>query len=91
MTALHTINEKGPSVTSTGPLDHTTNGFHYPTSECPRKALVKQKAQFPFSGHAAHDGGSQDFIVVQRDWGHSRHCPDYFALTLIGRQVGVLA
>lgn len=90
MSADHTTNEKGPVLATPGPLDHTTITANYPASARPGKALETIKAQFAAIGHAVHDGGNQDFIVVHCAWGHSRHCPDYWALVQFGRQLGVL-
>ena len=91
MTAAHTTNEKDPRVTSTGPFEnHTTNDLDYPTGHRPGKASAALKAQFARAGHLVHDGGNDDYIVVQNNWGHSRHCSDYAALIGFGRQLGVL-
>ena len=91
MTAAHTTNEKDPSVTSTGPFEnHTTNEIDFKTFEGASKALVTIKAKFDLHGHGVHDGGNKDFIVVQKNWGHSRYCQDYVALIGFGRQLGVL-
>jgi hypothetical protein len=91
MTTAHTTNEKDPRVTSTGPFeDHTINDLDFPTGGRPSKALTTVKAQFALRGHAVHDGSNHDFIVVQKDWGHSRYCQDYAALIGFGRQLGVL-
>lgn len=91
MSADHTTNEKAPVLATPGPLDHTTNTANYPASARPGKALEAIKVKFASRGHAVYDGDNQDFIVVHRAWGHSRHCPDYFALIKFGRQLGVLA
>ena len=91
MTAAHTTNEKDPRVTSTGPFEnHTTNALNFPIFEDASKALVTIKAKFDLHGHGVHDGDNNDFIVVQKNWGHSRHCRDYAALIGFGRQLGVL-
>lgn len=87
----HRQQKKGPVLATPGPLDHTVNEFDYPMPAGPRKALETIKVQFALCGHAVHDGGNHDFIVVHRDWGQSRHCPDYSALIRFGRQLGVLA
>jgi len=91
MTAAHTTNEKDPSVASTGPLkNHTTNETDFPIFGGDSKALVTVKAKFDLHGHGVHDGGNKDFIVVQKNWEHSRYCRDYAALIGVGRQLGVL-
>jgi hypothetical protein len=91
MTIAHTTNEKDPRVTSTGPFEnHTTNDIDFPTLNSPSKALVTIKAKFALRGHSVHDGSDRDFIVVQKDWGHSRYCRDYAALIGFGRLLGVL-
>lgn len=92
MTTAHTTNEKDPRVTSTGPFEnHTTNRSNFPTGDSSCKALSAIKAKFALGGHAVHDGGNLDFIVVQMNWGHSRYCQDYAALIGFGRQLGVLS
>jgi hypothetical protein len=68
----------------------TTNDLDFPTGDRPSKVLATIKAQFALRGHSVHDGGNHDFIVVQTNWGHSRHCQDYAALIVFGRQLGVL-
>ena len=91
MTTAHTTNEKDPRVTSTGPFEiHTTNKSDFPTFEGASKALATIKAKFDLHGHGVHDGDNNDFIVVQKNWGHLRHCRDYAALIGFGRQLGVL-
>ncbi len=91
MTTAHTINEKDPRVTSTGPFEnHTINDLDFPTRDRPSKALATIKAKFALRGHSVHDGSNKDFVVVQKGWGHSRHCRDYAALISFGRQLGVL-
>jgi len=69
---------------------HTTNGLDYPTGQRPGKASAMLKAQFARAGHLVHEGGNEDYIVVQADWGTSRHCQDYAALIGFGRLLGVL-
>ena len=91
MTTAHTSNEKDPRVTSTGPFEnHTTNNSDFAISDRPSKALATIKDKFDQHGHGVHDGDNNDFIVVQKNWGHSRHCRDYAALIGFGRQLGVL-
>ena len=91
MTTAHTTNEKDPRVTSTGPFEnHTTNELDFKTFADASKALTTIKAKFDLHGHGVHDGDNNDFIVVQKNWGHSRHCRDYAALIGFGRQLGVL-
>lgn len=91
MTTAHTTNEKDPRVTSTGPFEnHITNESDFPIFDGASKALATIKAKFALRGHSVHDGSSHDFIVVQKDWGHSRYCRDYAALIGFGRQLGVL-
>ena len=91
MTAAHTTNEKDPCVASTGPFENcTTNAPDFPIFEDASKALATIKAKFDLHGHGIHDGGNNDFTVVQKNWGHSRYCCDYAALIGFGRQLGVL-
>ena len=90
MTNAHTTNEKDPRVTSTGPFEnHTTNDLDYPTGHRKGTAFAALKAKFERAGHLVHDGGNEDYIVVKSDWYMSRHCPDYAALVLFGRVLGV--
>ena len=90
MTTAHTTNEKGHGCDPVPFQNHTTNDLDFPISERPSKALATIKAKFALHGHSDHDGSNQDFIVVQKDWGHSRYCQDYAALIGFGRQLGVL-
>ena len=91
MTTAHTTNEKDPRVTSTGSFEnHTTTELDFKTFEGASKALATIKAKFDLYGHGVHDGDNNDFIVVQKNWGHSRYCRDYAALIGFGRQLGVL-
>ena len=90
MTTAHTTNGKGHGCDPVPFQNHTTNNSNFPTFEDASKALSNIKAQFAMHGHAVHDGGNHDFIVVQRNWGHSRHCRDYAALIGFGRQLRVL-
>jgi hypothetical protein len=46
-------------------------------------------AKFALRGHAVHDGGNHDFIVVQKNWGHTRYCQDADALKAFAVQLGV--
>jgi hypothetical protein len=89
---MHPTNEKGPSVTSTGPLENpsiTDQNFATVSSES--KALATVKARFLSRGHVVHNGGDQDFFVVQANWGQSKHCKDYAELVGFGRALGVFA
>lgn len=88
MTTAHTTNEKGHGCDPVPFQNHTNNDFDFPTGERPRKALANTEARSALRGHAVHDGGNHDFIVVQKDWGHSRYCRDYAALIGFGRQRG---
>ena len=90
MTTAHTTNEKGHGLHPVPFENHTTNDGDFPISERPCKALATIKAKFALRGHAVHDGENHDFIVVQKNWGHSRYCLDYAALIDFGRQLGVL-
>lgn len=90
MTTANTANRKGHGLHPVPFQNHTINELDFPTIERPRKALETIKAQFALRGHAVHDGGNHDFIVVQTNWGHSRYCQDYAALIGFGRQLGVL-
>ncbi len=82
-------NEKAAGAINTNGLHTDTNEPDYPTGQRPCKALETLRAKFSMRGHLVHDGGNHDFIVVHRDWGHSRHCPDYSALVRFGRVLGV--
>lgn len=90
MTTAYTTNKKGHSCDPVSFQNHTSNSSNLPTFEDASKALATIKAMFALHGHGVHDGDSQDFIVVQKNWGHSRHCRDYAALVAFGRQLGVL-
>lgn len=90
MTTAHTTNEKGHGLHPVPFQNHTTNGLDFPMVDGQSKALATIKAKFALRGHSVHGGGNQDFIVVQKDWGHSRYCRDYAALIGFGRQLGVL-
>ena len=90
MNNAHPTNGKGHGCDPVPFQNHTTNGLYFPISESPSKALATIKAKFAMHGHAVHDGGNHDYIVVQKNWGHSRHCRDYAALIGFGRQLGVL-
>ncbi len=90
MTTAHTTNGKGHGCDPVPFQTHTTNDLDFPTSDRPSKALATVKAKFALRGHAVYDGDNRDFIVVQKSWGHSRHCRDYAALIRFGRQLGVL-
>lgn len=54
------------------------------------KRLANLRALFALKGHAVHDGGNGDYIIVQANWGMSRHCQDFSALVAFGRQLGVI-
>ena len=90
MTTAHTTNGKGHGCDPVPFQNHTINSPNFPISDDASKALANIKAQFDLRGHAVHDGDNRDFIVVQKNWGHSRHCRDYAALIGFGRQLGVL-
>lgn len=90
MTTGYTTNGKGHGCDPVPSQHHTTNDLDYPTGHRPGKATAALKAQFSRAGHLVHDGGNDDYIVVQKNWGHSRHCRDYAALVGFGRQLGVL-
>ncbi len=89
MTTAHTTNGKAHGCDPVGFQKNTTNESDYPTGQRPCKALETLRAKFAMRGHLVHEGGNHDFIVVHRDWGHSRHCPDYSALVRFGRVLGV--
>ena len=90
MTTAHTNNGKDPRVTSTGPFEnHTTNESDYRIEHRTGRASAALKAKFERAGHLVHDGGNDDYIVVKADWCMSRHCPNYAALILFGRVLGV--
>ena len=89
MIAAHT-NGKGHGCDPVPFQNYTTNKLDFPTFEGASKALVTIKAKFDRHGHSVHDGDNNDFIVVQKNWGHSRYCRDYAALIGFGRQLGVL-
>lgn len=90
MTTAHTTNGKGYGCDPVPFQKHTINAIDYPLSERPRKAVETIKAKFALRGHAVHDGGNHDFIVVQSNWGHSRYCQNFAALVGFARQLGVL-
>ena len=90
MTTAHNTNEKGHGCDPVPFENHTTNALDFPIFDDASKALANTKAKFALRGHSVHDGSDRDFIVVQKDWGHSRYCRDYAALIGFGRQLGVL-
>ena len=90
MTTAHTTNEKGHGCDPVPFQNHTINKLDFPIFDDASKALATTKAKFAMRGHSVHDGSDRDFIVVQKDWGHSRYCRDYSALIGFGRQLGVL-
>ena len=90
MTTAHTTSEKGHGLHPVPFQNHTTNEPEFKTFEGASKTLVTIKAKLDLHGHGVHDGGNKDFIVVQKNWGHSRYCQDYAALIGFGRQLGVL-
>ena len=90
MTTAHTTNGKGHGCDPVPFHNYTTNEFDFPTFEAASKALATIKTKFDLHGHGVHDGGNNDFIVVQKNSGHSRYCRDYAALIGFGRQLGVL-
>jgi len=90
MTTAHTTNEKGHGLHPVPFQNHTINDMDFPTGDRPSKALATIKAKFALRGHAVHDGGNYDYLVVQKNWGHFRCCQDYAALIGFGRQLGVL-
>lgn len=53
------------------------------------KRLANLRAQFALKGHAVHDGGNGDYIIVQANWGMSRHCQDFAALETFAIVLGV--
>lgn len=90
MTTAHTTNGKGHGCDPVPFQNHTTNTIDFPIFDGASKALATIKAKFAMHGHAVHEGDNRDFIVVQKNWGHSRYCQDYAALIDFGRQLGVL-
>jgi hypothetical protein len=90
MTTAHTTNGKGHGCDPVPFKNHTTNDLDFPIFDDASKGLATAKAKFALRGHSVHDGSNHDFIVVQKNWGHSRHCRDYAALIGFGRQLGVL-
>lgn len=90
MTNAHTTNGKGHGCDPVPFQNHTINDLNFATGDRPSKALAIIKAKFELHGHGVHDGSNHDFIVVQKNWGHSRYCQDYAALVAFGRQLGVL-
>lgn len=90
MITAHTTNRKGHGCDPVPFQNHTINYLDFPTGDRPGKALATVKAKFALRSHAVHDGGNHDFIVVQKNWGHSRYCRDYAALVAFGRQLRVL-
>lgn len=90
MTDTHTTNRKGHGCDPVPFQNHTNNDLDYPPSERLGKALATIKAKFAMHGHAVHDGGNHDFILVQTNWGHSRYCRGYAALVDFARQLGVM-
>ena len=90
MTAAQITKEKDQSVTSTEPFEnHSINVNDHPIEHRTGTAFAALKAKFERAGHLVHDGGNEDYIVVKSDWYMSRHCPDYAALVLFGRVLGV--
>lgn len=89
MTAAHTTNEKGHGLHPVPLQNHTANDCDYPTGHRTGTASAALRAKFARAGHLVHDGGNEDYIVVKADWYMSRHCPNYAALILFGRVLGV--
>lgn len=67
-----------------------SSDLNYPSDQRISKAESTLLVRLAVAGHGVHVGDNRDFIVVQKNWGHSRYCQDYAALIGFGRQLGVL-
>lgn len=81
--------EKAAGMLDTSEAALKTTHTEFTPEHRPGKASATLKAQFALAGHMVHEGGNEDYIVVQANWGMSRHCSDFAALIAFARQIGV--
>jgi hypothetical protein len=83
----HRFNEKAPGACNTEGLGTNTNNLNSATVSLQGKAIATQIAQLALRGHSVHQLTDGGYLVWK--YGYTYHAPDFEALQVFARRLGV--